>query len=350
MPQPSCTTLLLFNAPVQPPETNPESPALSGGVDGDDYPGIAETFRHSGWARTRHLVYEALKATHQSVARIVAFSGCGAFAWVYRTLERPYRYRLGGSSCRDRFCLPCAHDRSRVLAGNVMLAIKDQPVRFVTLTLKHSPLRLGLQLDRIYDAFRLLRSRAFWKRHVKGGAAFLEVTYSAKTHSWHPHLHVLVHGTYIPGGELKNEWHHCTGDSYIVDVRFVRDTDKVAAYVAKYCSKPLNNTFLARENLLHEFIRAMKSRRLCLTFGDWRRMPLTASPSEFEWESMGSFHSVIVRAIEGEASPLLAIHAICGDRQREVYDAVSKARPPPPAPRAVEVQAIFMFPPTWMDN
>jgi hypothetical protein len=62
-------------------------------------------------------------------------------------------------------------------------------------------------------------------------------------------------------GELSAEWHHVTRDSYIVDVRLVRDRGAVANYVVKYAAKPLSSSFLNRPNQLPEAIGAMAGRR-----------------------------------------------------------------------------------------
>lgn len=224
---------------------------------------------------------------------------------------------------------------------NVLAALGDEPVRFITLTVKHTWTPLNQQLDRLYLLFARLRDGPLWKRHVRGGAAFLEVVWSERSNSWHSHLHCLVHGSYFPREVLSAEWYRVTGDSMVVDIRLVKDKPVIGRYVTKYVSKPLSNTFLNRPTLLDEFTLAMKSRRLCLTFGDWRGIRLTAPANDVAWEPLGAFFDVLHRASTGDEICLEAIHAVCGSATPFALAAVPSARPPPPIePR---FQALLSF-------
>lgn len=304
---------------------------------------LSQAFRHRGWHRARTLVDASLRRTHQSVSRITAFQACGHGSYVYRTVDPPHKYRLGGSSCRDRFCIPCANDRSRVLAHNALAALGTEPVRFLTLTLKHSDEPLAAQLDRLYRCFSKLRQRSFWKRKVRGGAAFLETTWSDKSHAWHPHLHCLVHGKYLDRSPLSALWLQVTGDSMVIDVRLIRDRLVIARYVTKYVSKPLNNTFVNRPPLLDELVTATRRRRLCITFGDWRGIQLTADTSDREWESIGSFYHVCHEARRGDPFALEALRQICPGHEQHAIDALPIARPPPESPSHHRGQSVLQW-------
>lgn len=333
-----------FPPSLERPESNVESgdPASKGGLSDDTQ--LAERFRHSGWQRNRRLIYDAFRRTNQSKSRLDNFSQCGSNAYVYRSVEAPHTYRLGGSSCRDRFCIPCSIDRSRCLATNVLNELKGKATRFVTLTLKQRNDHLRDVLDRITACFRTLRARKWWKQHVAGGCGFIEIKWSAKNQDWNVHLHLIVHGRYIPQAELSRNWRSITKDSHIVDVRFVRDNERVGRYVTKYVSKPFNDTFINRDGLLETVIRNTASRRLCLTFGDWRGIKLTESPNETDWISLGTFHDVVTRAVLGERECIDAVHAICRENADIIMDAVRRARPPPPPPRFVHTQLTFVWP------
>ena len=311
------------------PETKPEI-SLDGppGVVPDDEM-LASRFRHSGWKRRRQQIYDSLHRTDQTRSRIESFADCGSTAYVYRAIDDPNVFKLGGSSCRDRFCLPCAIDRSRCLAANVMKVLGKRDARFVTLTLRQNDDTLSEVIDKLYISFRRLRERRFWKRHVKGGCAFVEVLWSEDNQAWNVHLHAVVHGTYLPKHDLSREWYKVTGDSFIVKIKFVEDDKQVARYVAKYVSKPFNDTFMGRKQRLDEVVTGMMRRRLCLTFGDWRGIKLTESPNERDWISLGTFHDVVTRALENDRESLRAIQTICGERTHEVLDEVKRARPPP---------------------
>jgi hypothetical protein len=143
--------------------------------------------------------------------------------------------------------------------------------RFVTLTLKSSTQSLKHQLDRLYDAFRALRRREFWKAHVFAGIAVAEVTRNRDTGAWHPHLHVIVDGTYMPQSALSDEWHTVTGDSSIVDIRAVHDRRTAAKYVACYVAKPAALLTLPPAAVI-EFAYAVHGRRMLVAFGSAHRI------------------------------------------------------------------------------
>lgn len=306
-------------------------------------PTLSEHFRHSGWARNRSIVYDALKRTNQAVSRVLAFIDCGAFSYVFQSLKPPFEYRLGGSSCRDRFCVPCARERSRVLATNVLEALGKNPARFLTLTLKTNDGPLATQIDRLYSCFTALRNRAFWKKRVYGGCAFTEVKWSKNAGGWNVHIHCLLHGIYLPKSHIWRAWHQITGDSMIVDIRLIHDQAVIGRYVTKYVSKPLGNTFLNRQPQFDELIRAMVGRRLCLTFGTWRGIKLTAQPEPGEWINLGSFHDLLNQAFDGDEDSLRAVRYICQDRTQELLDHVEHARPPPAEPADLWKQTYFQW-------
>lgn len=326
---------------LEPPETKLDPARTSPGGAFGENPTLSETFRHSGWQRNRILIYRALHRTMQSVTRLLAFDSCGAFAYVFQSLKPPFDYRLGGSSCRDRFCVPCAKDRSRVLATNVLNALNGQPARFLTLTLKTNDGPLSTQIDRLYSCFTALRARAFWKKRVYGGCAFTEVKWSTKSNGWNVHVHCLLRGLYLPKSDVWRAWWAITQDSMIVDIKLVHDEAAIGRYITKYVSKPLDNSFINRTPQLDELIQAMHGRRLCITFGDWRGIRLTESPEPGDWINLGSFHAVLAQALDGDLESLRAVRYICQDRTQELLDAVELARPPPTLPSSHERQLYF---------
>lgn len=326
------------------PETNLQNDLeRKTGVLWDDYQ-LASNFRHNGWRRRRQQIFDSLNRTNQSTSRRENFAACGSTAYVYKAIDDPNVFRLGGSSCRDRFCIPCAIDRSRCLATNVLKTLGKRPARFVTLTLRQNDDRLHDTLDKLYDSFRRLRARSFWKRHVKGGCAFIEVLWSTRNNAWNVHLHAIVHGTYLNKYDLSKEWWKVTGDSFIVKVKLVEDNASVGRYVTKYVSKPFNDTFMGRTLLLDEVVAAMKNRRLSLTFGDWRGIKLTESPNERDWINLGTFHDVVTRALDSDRECLRAIQTICGERTHEVMNEVLRARPPPIIEPVRSIQLTFGWP------
>ncbi len=343
MPTDSGTLLFPFSASLEPPETKPQQTDILDGGRLTERQGLSERFRHSGWQRIRSLVYDSLRRTRQSVSRIVSFDSCGHAAFVYESVDLPVRYRLGGSSCRDRFCTPCARDRSRVLATNVLKALDNQPTRFLTLTLRQTTAPLSVTIDRLYSCFNKLRQRRIWRENVVGGCAFLELKWSSLNRRWNVHLHCMIHGSYIDQSRLSREWYQVTGDSKIIDIRFVKDDGKIAGYVTKYVAKPHNNTYINQSVLLDEVVASTRGRRLCFTFGDWRGMKLTESPKEGEWINLGSLTDVAALANAGDCDAIRAIDHICGNLAMEVRAYVMRGRAPPDSHRRPKLQFLFQW-------
>lgn len=331
---------------LDPPETDSQRDHLPPGADLiahfphlDDHPDYHErsatdhatdphtlsvTFRHSGWLRNRGLIAASLYRTEQPSSRRRNFANCGSDTYVLRSTEYPDVYRLAGSACHDRFCLPCAQERSRAIALNVLELTEGRQTRFLTLTLKASSNPLSTQLDKLYASFQALRRRKLWKQKVSGGVAFLEVTWSEAHETWHPHFHILIEGSYLPHQQLKKLWYAITGDSFVVDIRFVRDLRTAAQYVTKYASKPFNNTFLNRAYLLDEILLALKGRKLLLTFGAWRGITLIQTPSEGAWEHVAPLETIITNAANGDQNAELILRNLTDADLRPLY-----ARAPP---------------------
>jgi hypothetical protein len=183
----------------------------------------------------------------------------------------------------------------------IVNAKPNAPMRFVTLTLRCSHSSLTAQLDRLYDSFNKLRRRDFFKRYITGGVAMVEVKIGRNSGLWHPHLHILCEGDFIPQRDLSNEWLEVTGDSSIVDVRRVSNAGHAAAYTVKYGSKGCDSSVYNAPTKLDEFLTSIKGRRFALTFGTWRGIKLADGGDEkVEWENIGSLDSLVCRMREGD--------------------------------------------------
>jgi len=306
--------------PVHPPEINAQD------FNDASWTGVAETiepyatrplkldrdqgFRHSGWANDRQRVYDALVRTEQSPARKIDFAECGKHAYVLRSVEEPDLYILGGSACHDRFCLPCAKDRARVIATNVQDRIGDKQARFLTLTLRSTTESLADLLSKLTRDFTSLRRTKLWRNAVTGGVAFLEVKWFEPTQRWHPHLHCLLQGRYLPKDDLSNLWKKITGTSWIIDIRIAADNHHVTNYIAKYATKALDHSVVLYTERIDEAVTAMKGKRLCMTFGSWRGAKLTEQPETGTWIQLGTLYEVVKHAEEGWQSAMDALDAL----------------------------------------
>jgi len=269
---------------VHPPEsTSPPRHAL----DPLDQDSQAYAFRHASWAPTRARVHRALAqlvpCPEVKYDRLARFEDCGRRAWLMRSASDPCKMKFVLDNCHDRFCMPCGRHRATVISENLNRQLGQDPHRFLTLTLKHSATSLAAQLDRLFDAFKRLRNRTFWKERVTGGALFFEVTWNAEDLRWHPHLHVILAGSYVPKAMLRLAWQEITGDSAIVDIKIIRDRRHVVSYACKYATKPLHPTVIRDHDALTECLLAIADRKLISCFGAWARWALLEEVSDGTW-------------------------------------------------------------------
>jgi hypothetical protein len=239
-----------------------------------------DRFLHSGWKTLRNRVADAMFRTTQPESRIRSFMTCGRGSWVERATSDWTRFRLRTPYCHDRLCMVCGNQRSRRVRDALMHQIAGQPVSLITLTLCGKGEPLKELIDRLYRHFRALRLHPTWAEKVRGGAAILEIKHSAKANRWHPHLHIIADADFVDQGTLSDVWRGITKDSFVVDIRRVKNNEVAGSYVCKYASKPLDTTFTSVPHLLDEAMEGLKGRRLCLCFGTWYGTPLTNAEDE----------------------------------------------------------------------
>lgn len=206
------------------------------------------------------------------------------------------KLRVMSSRCKLRWC-PICRDVSRMIvtgATDEWLKIQKYP-KMITLTLKHSDDPLQLQIRRLYDCFRKLRRRAYFQRLVTGGIWFFQVKLNPSTEQWHPHIHCLVAGKYLPHARLKQLWHTITSDSNIVDIRPVRDLEAASTEVARYATSPADITKVDIDHAM-EIYDATKGRNICGSWGTAKKIKLRPQPMEDtgDWEKVADFFFINV--------------------------------------------------------
>jgi hypothetical protein len=165
---------------------------------------------------------------------------------------------------------------------------------------------------KLYTSFAKLRLTTFWRTRVTGGCAVCEVKPTQDGLRWHPHLHLLVQGHYIPQGWLAQKWYAITGDSYIVDVRSCTHSTDAARYVTKYLSKPVPSSIVRSPDALVEAIRALGGRRMVATFGDWRGLKLTHTETKAAWTKLCSYAELIRKVLERDVTARRILSHLCG--------------------------------------
>lgn len=260
---------------------------------------VGISFRHSCWFHDRNRVYRAMAKAKVSESTRTRFNACGRRQWVVREKAGQRRFRVMGNYCKSRWCVPCSRSKAYVIRQALASRMFDGPTRFVTLTLRHDAKPLRVMLDKLYACFRRLQLTELWKTCVTAGASFLEIKVSKADGEWHPHLHVLVKGKYLPVKKLSQVWHAITKDSYIVDVNLVRDDRKIVHYVTKYLTKPLDASVLRSEPHLIEAIDTLQGRRSLITLGEWRGTPLKPKTEPCEYEPVAYLDTLLEHARNG---------------------------------------------------
>jgi len=202
--------------------------------------------------------------------------------------------RVGAQSCHLRHCPICTKTRELTIKTNVASWLRKTGYpKLLTFTLKHHDRPLIEQINTLYESFKKIRRLSILKNRCSGGVWFFQVKKSKKDHLWHPHIHCLVAGQYIPQRDLAKAWLKITGDSNIVDIRLVKSVEHVAKDVARYAAKPCKLSTLEWSDIL-EVAVALDKRRLCGTWGICRKLKITSLP-DFEkgdWYQVGSWNGV----------------------------------------------------------
>lgn len=264
--------------------------------------------------KTQYLKAEYVKAYDYYVGNVLKswnfrgqrFVECHTRA-VFARNTTTHQVRVLANSCHLRFCPLCNDSRRRLIQRNVIDWLKNQRYpKFLTLTLKSEDIPLPEQIDRLYKSFQLLRRRSMLKKKVSSGIWFFQITKNQKTGLWHPHLHCLLTGSYIPRREIQRQWYAITGDSHQVDIRLIHDSESAALEVARYASCSVN--IKAFDNFeLQELDDSLRNRRICGSWGKCKKQRLLSPPKyeDKQWEKIGSWSTVVNNLNEMEEARLI---------------------------------------------
>lgn len=203
-----------------------------------------------------------------------AFHHCGARAKVYRFDDEEGGYTLRAQYCHCRWCRPCAKSHALMIADNLRSRMTSGFFSHLVLTMKHRPEDFASGRQRLYTAFKSLRSKSIWKRNVDGGAVFYQ-THVAGDGMWHHHIHAIIESRWIPHLDLVAQWHAITGDSYNVHIKRISNVEGAIKEVTRYAAAPADKDLVADPERLAEMIRGLHGSHLCFCVGKWRGWRLT---------------------------------------------------------------------------
>ena len=211
---------------------------------------LAECYVFIGWERKADNV--------KRCASYLEFVKC--------TINEKHHLKLVDANfCRDRMCSQCQWRKSMrqfsvaVKVGHELRRQEKDEGKpesqfiFLTLTIPNVPLeKLSDAIDGLFAGWKLLRQRKEVKKITLGYHRALEISYNAKTNTFHPHIHaaIVVSPNYFNGHNyLKQErwleiWREAMRMPEItqVDVRKIRDKkgqDEITSGFAEACKYSL---------------------------------------------------------------------------------------------------------------
>ena len=193
-------------------------------------------------------------------------------------------------TCKKHLLCPLCAIRRGAKALRVYLArvehlrAQDEKLRpyLVTLTVKNGS-DLAERFAHLVSNLRTLhrrRSRRNTNSEIlKASSSVWSYEFTNNGNGWHPHVHAVWLCHERPDSfKLSAEWKALTGDSYIVDVRPLDESDPVGAFceVFKYA---LKFSTLADSDRLHAYL-TLKGKRLQDSFGDLRGLDIEPADSD----------------------------------------------------------------------
>lgn len=299
----------VFSSSVHHLQTNrPATPGIDLPITWDVHPRFpyfppdreAVIYRHQFWSAHRQKIWDALNTIGAGANRLRRFHSCGTGVWLYKSADGK-DISLRCSCCHDRACQACARGRSKLISANIEAHLSGRTTRFLTVTLKHSRLSYKSQIDRLYRSFSAFRRRKDFRDHVIGGVAAFEGKLG-RDGLLHPHMHLIIEGSFWSQYDIRKAWHEVTGDSWIVDIQAKGDDRSKAHYLSKYITKPISDDFFLHPEKLAEFLLAIKGRRMAFCFGTWRKVLklLERDDDDTDWVPLGSLSQLASNAAAGD--------------------------------------------------
>lgn len=234
-------------------------------------------------------------------------SQCRDKAWFTRN-DDSGDVRIASKTCHLRWCPLCAAARRNYISFEVNKWVESlKHPKFLTLTMKHTDAPLSHQVMYLYKYFRSLRKMKYFNELVTGGIWFFQIKKSKSDSRWHPHIHCLIGGKYIPHGWLSKAWCKVTYGSSIVDIRPIKDSRKASNDAARYAACPGSLHGLSLEDGV-DLVTTMHGKRIVGTWGSARCVSLRAPKisESGKWSNIGSWYHVMSSRDEDQNARAIA--------------------------------------------
>jgi hypothetical protein len=223
--------------------------------------------------------------------------------------------------CKKLFCPDCAAERanrlSRQTEAKIAEAMQTNKGRLclLTLTMKNAATLDG-GLSSLKKAFRQFKRKKVFKERIKGYFGGFEYTFNPKTNDFHVHLHLIVlRGKFWNQSDISDAWRDVTGDSFIVDIREIKDAHKGVKEVCKYVVKSNDLMKMPDEKFL-EVVKMKKGTRMFISGGCFYNVKLDEADDEADDNIFSQFADLT----EGDACPFCKeeLFDVFVDRQQHI--------------------------------
>ena len=172
--------------------------------------------------------------------------------------------------CGDRLCPRCnLKRRQRIMHRYLPLVRSMSERKFFTFTVKRALLSRKL-VSSLRKNFTKLRHRKIWK--ASGGIYNIEIGDFRDDGTCNLHIHGVMDSSYMLQKALSDAWRDITGDSFIVDIRAVKDDRSAIHYMTKHLDYMTKHLAKLPEDLpvwKHKLINdVLRGTRLVQAFGD----------------------------------------------------------------------------------
>ena len=203
---------------------------------------------------------------------------------------------LHGCFCHNRYCPICNYLSSRAKYARVIQTVQKMPdykFVFVTATIRNvTGQNLRNALEGLSVAFHRFQNRKPMSNLSQGYFRTTEITYNAKTNTFHPHIHLLValpddyyEKHYVSAYDWRIAWEKSARLDYTaqVDIRAVADDEnlyKAVAEISKYCLKMSDVMECEDLEVINELVKATKGKRLVNASGCFKNLEYVKFESE----------------------------------------------------------------------
>jgi hypothetical protein len=226
--------------------------------------------------------------------------------------------------CKKPFCPDCAAERATRLGNQTDAKIREVMkttkgrLCFLTLTMKNAATLDG-GLVRLKKDFAKFKRRKDFRERIKGYFGAFEYTFNPKTKDFHLHLHLIVlRGKFWNQSDISDTWREVTGDSFIVDIREIKDIHKGVKEVCKYIVKS-TDLMKMPDDKFREVVKMKKGTRMFISGGCFYNVKLDAA-DDGDGDGADDVFSQFADLKEGDPCPFCKeeLFDVFVDRQQHI--------------------------------